>query len=64
MVLFDFNWTNISGALKGEGKFISRYQLVGENNWLTREGHALVSAQKVNKKLKITQLILENQTIE
>ena len=64
MVLFDFNWTNVSGKLEGKGKFLSRYQLLGENEWLTREGTALVSAQKINNKLKITQLILENQTID
>lgn len=64
MVLFDFNWTAVSGTLKGKGKFLSRYKLVGERKWLTREGTAQVTAEKINERLKITQLILENQTIE
>ena len=64
MVLFDFNWKTVSGKLEGKGKFLSRYQLIGEKKWLTREGTALVSAKKINNKLKITQLILENQTID
>ena len=64
MVLFDFNWTNVSGTLKGKGKFLSRYKLVGETKWLTREGIASISAKKDNIKLKVTQFILENQTID
>jgi len=64
MVLFDFNWVNNSGVIQGEGKFISRYQLIGEENPLTREGNALVTAEKVDDKLKITQLLLENQYVE
>jgi len=64
MVLFDFNWTAVSGTLEGKGKFLSRYKLVGEKKWLTREGIALISAEKIDKKLKITQLILEKKTID
>lgn len=65
MVLFDFNWTSsVPESIEGKGKFISRYQLVGEKKWLTREGTASVTAQKVNNELKITQLVLENQNIE
>jgi len=64
MVLFDFNWTSVAGTLEGKGKFLSRYKLVGETKWLTREGTASVSAENVNEKLKITQLNLENQTID
>ena len=64
MVLFDFNWKTVSGALEGKGKFLSRYKLVGETKWLTREGTATVSAEKINNKLKVTQLTLENQTID
>lgn len=64
MVLFDFKWTDVAGKLEGKGKFISRYQLIGESEWLTREGSALVTAEKIQNKLKITQLILENQTID
>lgn len=63
MVLFDFNWTSASGILEGNGKFISRYQLVGEKKWLTREGTASVVAERTNNKLKVTQLVLQNQDI-
>ncbi len=64
MVLFDFNWTDVSGTLVGKGKFLSRYKLIGEKKWLTREGTASVSAKKHHNKLTITQLILENQSID
>lgn len=64
MVLFDFNWTSIAGKLEGKGKFLSRYKLVGEKKWLTREGTATVSVEKTKNKLKITQLILDNNTID
>lgn len=64
MMLFDFDWKIVSGALEGKGKFLSRYRLVGEKEWLIREGKAIVSAKKENKKLKVTRLILENNTIE
>lgn len=64
MVLFDFDWTDASGALQGKGSFISRYQLVGEKKWLTRQGTALVSAQKIDNQLKVTQLIFQNQPID
>jgi len=64
MVLFDFNWTSVSGVIEGQGKFLSRYQLTGENKWLTREGIASVIVQRNNNKLNVTQLVLENQNIE
>ena len=64
MVLFDFNWTSTSEILEGNGKFISRYQLIGEKKWLTREGTASVSANQVNNTLKVTRLVLENQNID
>ena len=64
MLLFDFSWTDVSGELEGKGRFLSRYQLIGENEWLTREGTALVSAQKIKNNLKVTQFNLENQSID
>jgi len=64
MVLFDFKWANTEGKLKGQGKFLSRYLLVGEKKWLTREGNASANAEIINNKLNITQLILENQNID
>lgn len=64
MLLFDFDWTSSSSGLKGQGKFLSRYKLTGETKWLTREGKALITANIINNKLKITQLKLENQSFE
>ncbi len=65
MVLFDFSWTSTdTGTIQGKGKFLSRYKLMGERKWLTREGEATVSAKNINNNLKITQLILENQSID
>lgn len=64
MVLFDFNWTPVSGKIQGQGKFLSRYQLVGEKKWLTREGSANVLVESHDSKLKVTQLILANQNVD
>jgi len=64
MVLFDFGWTKVSGTLKGQGKFLSRYKLIGETKWLTREGTAFITANNIKEQLKITQLKLENQSFE
>jgi hypothetical protein len=64
MLLFDFNWENVSGELLGKGKFLSRYHLVGEEKWLTREGTATITALLTGNQLKVTQLELENQSIE
>lgn len=64
MVLFDFKWKDVSGTLQGKGRFLSRYKLVGESAWLTREGTAWVKADSINNELKVTELTLENQPIE
>lgn len=65
MVLYNFDWQNISGQIQGKGKFLSRYILSGEDQWQTREGIARVTA-KMDKSnhLHITNLKLENNTIE
>lgn len=62
MVLFSFDWTKTETKLLGKGKFLSRYKLVGEEKWLVREGNASITAESQNKQLKITQLVLENQS--
>jgi len=59
-MLYDFKWNNVANSLQGQGKFLSRYQLVGEKDLLTRSGNALISAQIIDSKLTITQLALEN----
>ncbi len=64
MLLFDFDWKDVSGQLHGKGKFLSRYQLVGEERWLTREGTVLIKTQLTGNQLKVTQLELQNQSIE
>ena len=64
MLLFDFEWKDVGGQLEGTGKFISRYHLVGEEKWLSREGIATVTTQKTGNQLKITQLELENNAID
>jgi len=64
MVLFDFDWNNISGEIQGKGKFLSRYHLKGEEKWLTREGRATITLLKDGNKLSINQLELENSSIE
>ena len=64
MVLFDFNWNNISGEVQGKGKFLSRYHLKGEEKWLTREGIATITLLKDGNTLSINQLELENRSIE
>lgn len=64
MVLYEFDWIKVSNQIKGKGKFLSRYHLVGEEKWLTREGIAKVVFEPVNGKIQITQVVLENFTID
>lgn len=63
MLLYDFKWKNISGKISGKGKFLSRYLLNGENQWLTREGIASILAKKSNDGLDVTSLKLDNKSI-
>ncbi len=64
MVLFNFDWKNISSGIQGQGKFLSRYHLNGEEKWLTREGIATITLLKNGNKLSINQLELKNSSIE
>ena len=65
MVLFNFSWNKISNRYQGEGKFISRYMMLGGDHWLTREGKALITAEiDTRNQLKITNLQLKDHTIE
>jgi len=64
MLLYDFEWTDQSGQISGKGKFLSRYHLNGENQWLTREGIASVIATKNKDVLDITSLKLDNKNID
>ena len=64
MVLFDFDWNNISGEILGKGRFLSRYHLKSEEKWLTREGIATITLLKDGNNLSINQLELENGSIE
>ncbi|HIO97721.1 MAG TPA: J domain-containing protein [Leucothrix sp.] len=64
MLLYDFSWKNIAGTIQGEGKFLSRYQFTNEDQWLTRDGIALISAEIKDQKLNIISLQLNNRNIE
>ena len=64
MLLYDFSWKKVANTIQGEGKFLSRYQFTNENQWLTREGIAIIHAKNKNKSLKIISLELNNSTIE
>lgn len=64
MLLYDFEWKNLSGQIYGKGKFLSRYHLNGQNQWLTREGIATVLVSKTDEKLDITSLKLDNKNID
>ena len=67
MLLYNFKWQNISGKIKGVGKFISRYQLVDQSdqlNWQIREGIATVTAEEINNNFSVTGLQLENNITE
>lgn len=64
MLLYDFEWLNISGNMKGSGKFLSRYQMIGEESWKTRKGNAFVTAEDTKGQLNITSFKLENTTID
>jgi len=64
MLLYDFNWLNVSGTITGNGQFLSRYQLMGENTWETRKGKATITVLNNRGKLKIIGIKLENYTID
>ena len=64
MLLYAFSWKKVANTIQGEGKFLSRYQFTNENQWLTREGIAIIHAENKNKSLKIISLELNNSTIE
>ncbi len=61
MVLYDFTWENLAGNIQGEGKFLSRFLLSGQNEWQTRTGIATIKAIIDNNKVKITQLEMNDQ---
>ncbi len=61
MVLYDFTWKNLAGNIQGEGKFLSRFLLSGQDEWQTRTGIATVKAVIDNNKVKITQLEMNDQ---
>ncbi len=66
MLLYDFEWKNVSGQITGKGKFLSRYHLNDNNQWLTREGIAsiLATTSKSDKLISITSLKLDNKNID
>ncbi len=64
MLLYNFEWKNISGQISGKGKFLSRYLLKGEDQWLTREGVASLLAKQADGKIDIQSLKLENTVID
>lgn len=64
MLLYDFDWLNISGTMQGNGKFLSRYQMTGEESWETRKGTAVVVAEQLNGQLHVISFKLENNTID
>jgi len=66
MLLYDFEWKDLSGQISGKGKFLSRYQLKGQKQWLTREGIATVIASQTGSRdtLGITSLKLDNKNID
>lgn len=63
MLLFDFDWLKVSGTYKGSGKFLSRYQIIGEEIWKIRKGDASITAKLINGQLSITSFKLENNDI-
>lgn len=65
MLLYNFEWKNISGQITGKGKFLSRYYLNGDNQWLTREGVAsILAGQQPDNTFTITSLKLDNNNID
>lgn len=64
MLLYNFSWKKVANNIQGKGKFLSRYQFTNENQWQTREGIALIHAEKINNSIKIKSLQLNNKTLE
>lgn len=63
MLLYNFDWLSFSETVKGTGKFLSRYQIIGEEKWKTREGLATITAELVKGELRIISFKLENADI-
>ncbi len=65
MVLYDFSWVNIAGNIQGQGQFLSRYLLEGDDQWQTRTGPATVSAKiDGDNMIHITTLDMNDQAIQ
>ncbi len=64
MLLYDFEWSNVSGQIEGKGKFLSRYHLNDNNQWLTREGLASILAIESDNIMNIKSLKLNNKNID
>ena len=65
MLFYDFNWQYISGNYIGNGKFLSRYQMVNDDDWKIRTGKAkILATDKPQNTLKIIGIQLENGNIE
>lgn len=65
MVLYDFSWVQIANKITGKGQFLSRYLLVGEDEWQTRTGPAAITAEIDNDfKIKIKTLDMNDQPVQ
>ena len=65
MVLYDFSWVNIAGNIQGQGQYLSRYLLEGDDQWQTRTGPATVSAEiDSDNMIHITTLDMNDPVIQ
>lgn len=58
--LHDFSWKQGSTGFYGEGRFLSRFQFVDREQWLTRSGKFFITLTENNAKLHIKQFHFED----
>ena len=58
--LHSFSWKPSATGFYGEGKFLSRFQFVDREQWLTRSGKFFITLSESNSKLRIKQFHFED----
>ena len=58
--LHSFSWKPSSTGFYGEGRFLSRFQFIDREQWLTRSGKFFITLTESNSKLRIKQFHFED----
>lgn len=58
--LHELSWKKIANGFYGEGRFMSRFQFIDREQWLTRSGKFFITLTENNSKLHIKQFHFED----